>query len=51
MWLKRHEFDAPPASFVKFELFDFNCENHFVEFELFDLNCENHFAEFELNFK
>ena len=48
---KTDEFDAPPASFVKFELIDLNCENHFVEFELFDLNCENHFAEFELKLK
>ena len=27
---KRYEFDAPPASFVEFELIDLNCENHFV---------------------
>ncbi len=32
--IKRHEFDAPPASFVKFELFDLYCENRFAEFEL-----------------
>ena len=45
---KRYEFDAPPASFVKFELFDLNCENHFAEFELFDLNCEIILWAFEL---
>ena len=45
---KRYEFDAPPASFVDFELIDLNCENHFVEFELIDLNCENHFAWFRI---